>query len=55
MPIDYDTLMIEAVGGRNAMGRVYVRTRGSTSKSNKYSNYTDIARGMSGEVKARLR
>jgi len=54
--------MIEAVGGRNAKGRVYglgldgsMRTCGSTSKSNKYSNYTDIARGMSGEVEARLR
>jgi len=54
--------MIEAVGGRNAEGRVYglgldssMRTRSSTSKSNKYSNYTDIARGMSGEVEARLR
>lgn len=61
-PIDYDTLMIEAVGGRNAKGRVYglgldgsMRARGSTSKSNRYSNYADIARGMTGEVEARLR
>jgi len=30
-------------------------TRGSTSTSNKYSNHTDIARGMSEEVEARLR
>ncbi|CAJ2644673.1 unnamed protein product [Trifolium pratense] len=68
-PIDYDTLMIEAVGGRNAKGIVYGLsldghnlTRGSTSTSNRYflqefqySNYADIARGMSGEVEARLR
>ncbi|GAU48083.1 hypothetical protein TSUD_81430 [Trifolium subterraneum] len=61
-PIDYDTLMIEAVGGRNGKGIVYglsldghILTRGSTSTSNRYSNYADIARGMSGEVEARLR
>ncbi|CAJ2657417.1 unnamed protein product [Trifolium pratense] len=61
-PIDYDTLMIEAVGGRNAKGIVYglsldgrSLTRGSTSTSNRYSNYANIASGMSGEVEARLR
>ena len=60
--VDYDTLMIEAVGGRNAKGRVYglgfdgiMRACASTSKSNQYSNYTDIVRGISGEVEARLR
>jgi len=39
------------------MGLVWIsmRTRGSTSKSNKYSNYINIARGMSGEVEVRLR
>jgi len=54
--------MIEAVGGRNAKGRVYglgldgsMCTRGSTFISNKYSYYTDIARGISGEIEARLR
>jgi len=61
-PIDYDTLMIEVVVGINANGRVYelgldgsMHTRGSTAKSNKYSNYTDIAHSMSEEVDARLR
>ncbi|KAJ1415018.1 putative transposase, Ptta/En/Spm, plant [Sesbania bispinosa] len=47
-PIDYDALMIEAVGGRNAKGRVYglgldgrMRASTLTSKS-QHANYTDI-------------
>ncbi|KAJ1377033.1 putative transposase, Ptta/En/Spm, plant [Sesbania bispinosa] len=60
-PIDYDALIIEVVGGRNAKGRVYglgldgrMRASTSTSKS-QHANYTDIVRGMSAEVEARLR
>lgn len=48
---DYDAKGI--VYGLSLDGRNL--TRGSTSKSNRYSNYADIARGMSGEVEARLR
>ena len=61
-PIDYDALMIEVVGGINAKGRVYglgldgcMRAKASTSKSKQYANYTDIVRGMSNELEARLR
>lgn len=61
-PIDYDAIMIEAVGGRNAKGKVYGLgldgsrlASTSTSKSKQHGNYTDIVRGMSNELEARLR
>lgn len=60
--INYDTLMIEAIGGINIKGRVYGLgldgskcVHASTSRLNKYSNYPDIVRGMSGDVEARFR